>query len=362
MPSKHVDYKSIDTARLWSGIESNTKIEIQEGQEASYERKQKSSYSFDFTIRLNKPKPVENLEGLNLMNPSIGKILPGLSELFTNSKVSGFYYKLYEIKSKRLQQYLTRLNAIPDKHNFYDCETILEMTYPSSGRKILFIQSEMDVVSDGSDGDRMPEYDKYIAESTNYQPFTSYGWKKKTDRPNPLLKRWSEKLTESEKKLVNGGLRSSQKTALEQNISKLKREIADMKARSFLIARADPFIVIPSWMRSYVNQNDFAPSVGDYVAVIYNDSIYPAIIGDTGPTWKIGEASLRLAKELNPKATSYSRPVSDLKVSYVVFPGTASKPNAPDLNNWNKVVNELLKEIGGVGNDYLLHSWENYFK
>ena len=362
LPSRHVDYKSIDTARLWSGVESNTKIEIQEGKEASYERKQKSSYSFDFTIRLNKPKPVENLEGLNLMNPSIGKILPGLSELFTDSRVSGFYYKLYEIKSKRLQQYLTRLNAIPDKHNFYDCETILEMTYPSSGRKILFIQSEMDVVSDGSDGDRMPEYDKYIAESTNYQPFTSYGWKKKTDRPNPLLKRWSEKLTESEKKLINGGLRSSQKTALEQTISKLKREIADMKARSFLIARADPFIVIPSWMRSYVNQNDFAPSVGDYVAVIYNDSIYPAIIGDTGPTWKIGEASLRLAKELNPKATSYSRPVSDLKVSYVVFPGTASKPNAPDLDDWNKVVNKLLKEIGGVGNDYLLHSWENYFK
>ena len=32
------------------------------------------------------------------------------------------------------------------------------------------------------------------------------------------------------------------------------------------------------------------------------------------------------------------------------------------LNDWNKVVNELLKEIGGVGNGYLLHSWENYFK
>ena len=64
LPSRHVDYKSIDTARLWSGVESNTKIEIQEGKEASYERKQKSSYSFDFTIRLNKPKPVENLEGL----------------------------------------------------------------------------------------------------------------------------------------------------------------------------------------------------------------------------------------------------------------------------------------------------------
>jgi hypothetical protein len=142
----------------------------------------------------------------------------------------------------------------------------------------------------------------------------------------------------------------------------LKREIVDMKARSFLIARADPFIVIPSWMRSYKEQNEYAPNVGDYVAVIYKEGIYPAIIGDTGPTWKIGEASLRLAKKLNSKATSYSRPVSDLKVSYLIFPGSASKPDAPNLNEWRIKVNELLDEIGGLGEGYSLFKWKSYFE
>ena len=114
-------------------------------------------------------------------------------------------------------------------------------------------------------------------------------------------------------------------------------------------------------MRSYASQNDFAPSVGDYVAYGRDGKVYPAIIGDTGPTWKIGEASLRLAKQLNSKATSYSRPVSDLKVSYLIFPGTAAKPDAPDLEKWNKEVNRLLNEIGGLRRLFAC-SWDNYFK
>ena len=361
LPEKHVNYKRIDTARLWSGVESNTQIEFKQGKEASFERMQPGSYTFDFNVKLNSPKPVSDLKGLSNVNPLIVNIVPDLSDLLVASKVSGFYYKLYEIKAKRVQQYLTRLNAIPDKHNYYDCETILEMKHPKSGRKVLLIQSDMDVVSDGSDGDRMPEYDKYIAESTNYQPFTSYGWRKKTSTPNPLLKRWENKLSDEKKNIANT-TRSSQKAAIEQNISKLKREIVDMKARSFLIARADPFIVIPSWMRSYKEQNHYAPSVGDYVAVIHKGGVYPAIIGDTGPTWKIGEASLRLAKTLNPKATSYSRPVSDLKVSYLIFPGTASKPDAPNLKEWGMKIKGFLNEIGGLGEGYSLHNWESYFQ
>ena len=30
LPEKHVNYKRIDTARLWSGVESNTKLEFKE--------------------------------------------------------------------------------------------------------------------------------------------------------------------------------------------------------------------------------------------------------------------------------------------------------------------------------------------
>ena len=361
LPNKFVDYKSIDTVRLWNGIDSNSLMNVIQGGIASEERTDRKSYTFDFNVNVRIPFPVKDSQGIFSINPNLSKIVPELGDMIKAGKVSGFYHKLYDLKAKRSQQFLTRLNAIPDRHNFYDCETILELVNPRTKRKILFIQSDMDVVSDGSDGDRMPEYDQYIAESTNYQPFTSYGWKKQTVRPNPLLKRWEKKLDEEVKKLEQGKLSSSRVKASKQNIETLKREIADMKSRSFLIARADPFIVIPSWMRMYANQNEFSPSVGDYVAIIFEDRILPAIIGDTGPTWKLGEASLRIAKELNSNATSYKRPVSDLKVSYLIFPESADSPSAPNLDKWFDKVQLLLGEVGGLGNGFKLYRWPDYF-
>ena len=62
--------------------------------------------------------------------------------------------------------------------------------------------------------------------------------------------------------------------------------------------------------------------------VVFGDKIYPAIIGDVGPADKAGEASLRIAKEVNALATPNNRPVSDLKVTYLIFPGTAETPFA----------------------------------
>ena len=361
LPSKFVNYKSIDTARLWNGIDSNSLMNVTQGASASEERADRKSYTFNFNVNLRVPLPVKDTQEIFSINQKLSKIVPEFDDMIKMGKVSGFYHKLYDLKAKRLQQFLTRLNAVPDRHNFYDCETILELVHPKTKRKVLFIQSDMDVVSDGSDGDRMPEYDQYIAESTNYQPFTSYGWKKQTDKPNPLLKRWEKKLSEEVNKLEQGKLSSSKVKVSKQNIETLKREIADMKARSFLIARADPFIVIPSWMRLYTNQNKFAPSVGDYAAIIFEGRILPVIIGDTGPTWKLGEASLRVAKELNSNATSYKRPVSDLKVSYLIFPQSADSPSAPDMDKWFDKVQSLLEEVGGLGDGVKLFRWPNYF-
>ena len=361
LPSKFVNYKSIDTARLWNGIDSNSLMNVTQGAFASQERTDRKSYTFDFNVNLRVPLPVKDAQGILSINQNLSEIVPEFDDMIKTGKVSGFYYKLYDLKAKRLQQFLTRLNAVPDRHNFYDCETILELVHPKTKRKVLFIQSDMDVVSDGSDGDRMPEYDQYIAESTNYQPFTSYGWKKQTDQPNPLLKRWEKKLSDESNRLAQGELSSSKVKILKQKIETLKREIADMKARSFLIARADPFIVIPSWMRLYASQNKFAPSVGDYVAIIFEGRILPAIIGDTGPTWKLGEASLRVAKELNSNATSYKRPVSDLKVSYLIFPQSADSASAPDMDKWFDKVQSLLGEVGGLGEGVKLFRWPNYF-
>ena len=176
-----------------------------------------------------------------------------------------------------------------------------------------------------------------------------------------MLERWEKKLSEEVRKIEQGKLSSSKLKASKQKIETLRREITDMKRRSFLIARADPFIVIPSWMRLYANQNEFAPSVGDYAAIIFEGRILPVIFGDTGSTWKLGEASLRVAKELNSNATSYKRPVSDLKVSYLIFPQSADSPSAPDMDKWFDKVQSLLGEVGGLGDGVKLFRWPNYF-
>jgi hypothetical protein len=104
----------------------------------------------------------------------------------------------------------------------------------------------------------------------------------------------------------------------------------------------------------------FAPKAGDYAVIAYANKVYPAIVGDGGPSFKVGEGSLRLAQELNAKASSYSRPVSDLKVSYLVFPGSREpERTAPDYTKWSQRCHELLGEIGGLGTGYELHTWED---
>jgi hypothetical protein len=76
----------------------------------------------------------------------------------------------------------------------------------------------------------------------------------------------------------------------------------------------------------------------------------------------MGEASLLMAKALNEKATPYNRPESDLKVTYLVFPGTGEKPwGPPDLKLWEQKVVSYLNEIGGIGAGYTLHQWPEPF-
>ena len=152
---------------------------------------------------------------------------------------------------------------------------------------------------------------------------------------------------------------AARKAWLRDRMAYLKRGIDDMKARSFLIAEYDPFIVIPVNILGAMNDL-YAPRVGDYVVVIYEKKLYPAIVGDGGPTFKTGEASLRLAKEINSQANPYSRPVSDLKVTYLVFPNSRDEVrSAPDYEKWKTRCQELLDEIGGIGEGYELHAWQN---
>ena len=363
LPEKYIPRKDIDVASLFNGITVKTNLLTEQGSFASLERLDPESYKAEFQLSIRVPKANQTMPELSRINKHLPAILPGLDAMLPAAKVSGFYHKLYENKTSRVQNDLTRLNRVLDRHNFYDTETILELTHPGTQRRTLLIQSEMDVVADGSDGDRMPTLEEYIYLSDYYQPFTSYAWPKTTKNANPLLTRWEERLKKAQDEFAQKGLSAARNRELKVMIDQLKIEIGEMKARSSLIAEKDPFIVISLLFRGYGDQNKFTPQIGDYAAVIHDGKIYPAICGDYGPSFKMGEASLLMAKTINPKATPYIRPESDLKVTYLIFPGTAEeKRSAPDLVKWKEKCASLLGEIGGIGSGYVLHTWDDPFK
>ena len=360
MPSSYVSWRKIDTAKLWSEIPVETTMVTKEGDTAVKEREREESYRIKMTVELTIPKPNQSPKELASINENLPSILNDFIPLVESAEVSPFFHQLYKLKTERIQQKVTRIDQLLSRHNLYDCETVLQVTHPETKNKVLLVQSEMDVVSDGSDGDRWPVLDDYISMSQFYQPFTSYGWGKRSSTPNPLLERWEKKLAEYEKEFAIPGLTIERNRFLKASIDQLKPEVADLKARSYLIAEADPFIVIPLSFLGRRDQNEFGPAIGDYAVVIYEDKLYPAIAGDAGPSWKFGEGSLRMAKTLNEKASAYNRPVSDLKVTYLVFPGSAEETKGPpDLKLWHERCSELLDGIGGIGEGYELHQWED---
>lgn len=363
LPDKYIPRKEVDVAKLFNGITVKTNLVTEEGGFASLERLDPEAYKAEFQLAIRVPKASQTLPELSRINPNLPKILPGLEAMLASAKVSGFYHKLYQGKTTRVQNDLTRLNKILDRHNFYDCETILELTHPATQRRALLVQSEMDVVTDGSDGDRMPVLEEYIYLSDYYQPSTSYAWPKLTSTPNPLIARWEERLKKAKDEFAVKGLSAARNRELNALIQDLTLQISEMKSRSFLIAEKDPFVVISLLFRGYAEQNQHAPQIGDYACVIHEGKIYPAICGDYGPSYKMGEASLLMSKTINPKSTPYVRGESDLKVTYLLFPGTAEKPNtAPNLTKWRERCLKLIGDIGGMGAGFEMHTWNDPFK
>jgi hypothetical protein len=190
--------------------------------------------------------------------------------------------------------------------------------------------------------------------SANFKPFTSYRWKKRTSRQSPFLPAAEEKLRRYQTEFAQKGLTMERNRDLRIGIQRMVAEVDSLKRFSFLIAATDPYIVLPGIFGQAKN----AGRVGDYAVVITGDRILPAIVGDVGPEDKVGEASLRIAKEINGLATPYNRPVSDLKVTYLIFPGTADTPfGPPDLEKIRERCEKLVNEIGGA--TVPLHRWEN---
>src|SRR6266403_1962463 len=341
----------LDTGKLFNGITLHSTVETVPGADATTERTQPDSYVLDLRLQARLPAPNKTIEELAKVSPRLPTLLPGLASMSSPDPVSPLYAQLYDAKIRMLRENLTRLDLLLSRHNFFDCQTVLQLQHPQTHRKALLIQADMDVDADGSDGDRMP---MGTGAPTNFKPFTSFQWAKKTPAPNPYLAGTEERLKRSEDEFAARTTAPERKRDLRNAITQLRAEVATLKKFSFLIGTTDPYIVIPG---AFTHGHD-AAKTGDYALVIFSDGIYPAIVGDIGPNDKVGEASFRIAKQINPQATPYNRPVSDLKVTYLIFPGTADPQfGPPDLEKLQEQCQKLVDEIGG--STVPLHHWES---
>ncbi len=340
-PPPYVPQKTLNVGSIFNGIHFRTKLETVDGTTATADRNSAGSYSVEVTVKVAVPKPHRSIQELAKLNENIAKLLPGLAEMLGTAAVAPEFDDLYRRKVTSIRSNMDRLDQLLSRHNFYDCETMIELQNPRTKRKALLIQADMDVDTDGADGDRLPTFD---TSSRTYQPMTTYRWKKRTPTPNPCTPIWEKRILDNEAKIKDPKF-AGDVPRLKADNARLRAEVADMKANSFLIGSMDPFIVLPSQMFSR-KKTGFAPRVGDYCLVLAGDVFYPAIIGDAGPTAKIGEASLRLCREINAKSNGDVRAVSDLKVTYIVFPGTAEKETSPpDLLLWQTRCAALLDDF-----------------
>ena len=110
---------------------------------------------------------------------------------------------------------------------------------------------------------------------------------------------------------------------------------------SYVNANAVPYFVLPgSWF------SQFGIKVGDLGAIVYKDKLAFAVFADVGPKSKLGEASLKLFRQLGEERLRLNGQVINSGmgggVTTIVFPG--SKPDAAYQNE-----GELLNYIHGRG-------------
>ena len=349
--------KTVTAIRTLSkGFEFKSKVDFQVGGLASEERSTKQSYLAEYSLTVNEPKPALSLQEVIASTPDLSSSLPGLSSLLETATINPYWHELYRRKKKTVIDDSHYLNELITKHNFYDCQTMLNLRHPETQRRALLVQADMDVVTDGSDGDRMPTMPEEITTATYYQPTTSYSWAKTTENPNPMIAGFQTRINNADAELAAIETPPDRAKWLRERKKMLQGKIDEMKERSFLIAEHDPFIVLP--VPVIVAKDTYSPNVGDYAVVFHKGKAYPSIVGDAGPSYKMGEASLRIAHEIDKRSGSTWRPVSDLSVTYLIFPGTRKQPHrAPDYNEIKEECKKLLNEVGGLGTT--LFKWED---
>ena len=171
LPTRPAEGAMTHIYELARGLNLKTQVNFQPGTLASRDRETKSNYQMTLSLNVKQPKALTKKEDILKLNPKLEPMLPGLSTLFRHARVSPYYGQVYVRKQTEIRKNLASLLKLLDRHNYYDTETILETAYPDTGRKLLWLQSEMDVVSDGSDGDRLAAMpDKILKSSQHFLP------------------------------------------------------------------------------------------------------------------------------------------------------------------------------------------------
>lgn len=350
----------------WAQVKSRN-YEINDSSKYNSEIRKKGTYITSLSI--DRPKPNKSPKALAAINPNLPILLNDFTKLIETAEVSSRFNELYDLKIKYIKN-----GSYPTAHNFSDCETALRLQHPETGRIAFWLQADMDVVTDGSDPVRSPKIEDYNLARTSdwYLPQTSYTWARSSDDPaNPFLDYYPSALKElqafretvvEKQKSDPGVIWREVLRTVDSQINRVKHRglgssVKDgLSRRRSLEATKDPFVVLPiPWVSKSAK---WSPWIGDYCAVIYKDKIYPAILGDAGPSDKVGEASLKIARGLNPKADGRNRAVSDVSVSYIFFPRSkAERRSAPDHELWRNRVAELLEDIGGISSPDKLHKW-----
>jgi hypothetical protein len=144
-PTPTIPRKTLDVSQLFNGITLFSKFETPQSEKpASVERNADDSYKIQITFTANLPNPSRTLEELADNDPTLAEVLSQLTRLVDTARVSPYFAKLYENKIEHLRERLNRLDLLFSRHNFYDCETILELQHPDTGRKALLMQGDMD--------------------------------------------------------------------------------------------------------------------------------------------------------------------------------------------------------------------------
>ncbi|HEY5743320.1 MAG TPA: hypothetical protein VIS99_12355, partial [Terrimicrobiaceae bacterium] len=215
-PTPTIPRKTLDVSQLFNGITLSTKFETPQSERpASFERNEPDSYKIQVTFTAQLPHPSRTLAELAENDPKIPEVLAKMPQLAESARVSPYFEALYKNKVEHVRDRLNRLDLILSRHNFYDCETILELQDAETGRKALLMQGDMDLNTDGSDGDRNFPID---ATSPTFQPQTSYRWPKLTARPNPCLPAYDSKLASLKQEIALKGLSHEKNRELKRSI------------------------------------------------------------------------------------------------------------------------------------------------